>query len=149
MVPKSARLLALLLTAALAGCGGPFVLLPGGALEGAPAAVPESWSFTDAVKTVQLETRPADPYSVNIWVVAVGPHLYVHAGASRSSWVENLEADPNVRLRVDGPIYELAASRVETQEEFDRFSDAYEQKYGRRPRNGDVAEAYLFRLRGR
>lgn len=140
--------LALALTASIAGCGRPFVLLPGGALEGPTVATPESWSFTDAVKTVQLETRPADPYSVNIWATAAG-EMYVHAGANRSTWVEHLEADPNVRLRVNGSIYELAASRVDDQAEFDRFSDAYERKYGRRPRNGNVAEAYLFRLRAR
>jgi hypothetical protein len=98
------------------------------------------------VKTVQLETLPTDPYSVNIWVIALGEHLYVHAGASRSTWVVNLEADPDVRVRVADSIYELAASRVEDQAEFDRFSDAYERKYGSRPRNESVAEAYLFRL---
>jgi hypothetical protein len=139
-------LVALALAAAVAGCGGPCVLLPGGALEGSTVATPDGWSFTDAVDTVQLETRPADPYSVNIWVIALGGDLYVHAGANRSTWVEHMEADPNVRLRVDDSIYELAASRVEDQGEFDRFSDAYEQKYGRRPRNENVGEAYLFRL---
>jgi hypothetical protein len=79
-------------------------------------------------------------------VIALGENLYVHAGANRSTWVENIEADPNVRLRVNDSIYELVASRVDGQEEFDRFSDAYEKKYGRRPRNENVAEAYLFRL---
>jgi len=138
--------LALSLAAPLAGCGRPFVLLPGGALEGKAVPLPESWAFTDEVNTIQLETRAADPYSVNIWVIALGEHLYVHAGANRSAWVENLEADPKVRLRVNDSIYELAAARVAEQAEFDRFSDAYERKYGRRPRNGNVTEAYLFRL---
>jgi hypothetical protein len=146
MVTRALLCLALLLSA---GCEGPFVLLPGGALEGATAGIPESWSFTDAVETVQLETRPADPYSVNIWVIALGESLYVHAGANRSTWVENLEGDAKVRLRVGESIYELAATRVEDQGEFDRFSDAYERKYGRRPRNGSVTEAYLFRLAAR
>ena len=140
---------ALLLTVPTAGCSGPFVLLPGSALEGTTVAAPDDWSFTDAVKTVQLETLPSDPYSVNIWVIAMGEHLYVHAGANRSEWVENMEKDPNVRIRVDGSIYELTASRVGAQEEFDRFSDAYERKYGRRPRNENAAEAYLFRLAAR
>jgi hypothetical protein len=40
-------------------------------------------------------------------------------------------------------------TRVGTQDEFDRFSDAYERKYGRRPRNDNVTEAYLFRLAAR
>lgn len=146
MVTRPVLFLGLMLTASVAGCGGPLALLPGGALEGPTVATPESWSFTDAVKTVQLETLPADPYSVNIWVIAIDDHLYVHAGAHRSTWVENIEADPNVRLRVNDSIYELAASRVDDQGEFDRFSDAYEQKYGLRPRNGSAAEAYLFRL---
>jgi hypothetical protein len=141
--------LALLLAAPIAGCGRPLLLLPGGALEGPTAPIPESWSFTESVKTVQLETLPADPYSVNIWVIALGEHLYVHAGANRSTWVENLEADPDVRLRVHDSIYELVAARVTAQEEFDRFSDAYERKYDRRPRNESVVEAYLFRLGAR
>ena len=48
------------------GCG-PFVLLPGGRLDGSPAPTPSNWSSTSEVDTVQLETRPEDPYSVNIW----------------------------------------------------------------------------------
>ena len=149
-MPTNHLLLLLVLSlASAAGCGRPFVLLPGGALEGKPAAVPESWAFTDEVTTVQLETRPAQPYSVNIWVTAAGGALYVHAGANRSEWVEHIEADPNVRLKVEESIYELTAARVTDQSEFDRFSDAYEKKYGRRPRNENVAEVYLFRLSAR
>jgi hypothetical protein len=129
----------------LAGCG-PFLLLPGGELEGTPAAVPEDWAWSDAVSTVQLETRPSDPYSVNIWAVGLGPRIYVHAGTNRAAWVEHIEADPAVRLRVERSLYELRAARVEAQQEFDEFSAGYERKYGRRPRNENVAEAYLFRL---
>jgi len=136
----------LVLGAALASCGRPTLLLPGGALEGQVATTPDDWSFTDEVDTIQLETLPADPYSVNIWVIALDSHLYVHAGANRSTWVENMESDPRVRLRVGEAIYELTAARVATQEEFDRFSDAYEKKYDRRPGNENVAEAYLYRL---
>ena len=60
-----------------------------------------------------------------------------------------METNPDVRLRVAGEIYDLRASRVEDQDEFDRFSDAYQQKYGSRPWNESVDEAYLFRLDGR
>jgi hypothetical protein len=133
----------------LLGCDGPFVLLPGGALRGDVAAVPPSWAFTDDIDTIQLETNPAEPYSVNIWVVALDEHLYVHAGANRAEWVGHMEQDAQVRLRAGGAIYELAAQRVEAQDEFDRFADAYQEKYGIRPRNEDVNEAYLFRLSAR
>jgi hypothetical protein len=149
MIRNSILVFALMLCGSVAGCSGPLVLLPGGALEGPTAAVPDDWAFTDTVETVQLETRPADPYSVNIWVIALGENLYVHAGASRSTWVENMEADPNVRLRVGDSVYELAATRVEGQDEFDRFIDAYERKYERRPRNEKIGEVYLFRLAAR
>jgi hypothetical protein len=139
-------LLALVLAALVAGCGGPFLVLPGGKLEGTVIAAPGDWSLLREVKTVQLETRPGDPYSVNIWAVGMGSRVYVHAGANRSTRVEHMEADASVRLRVKDLIYELEAKRVESQDEFDRFSDAYEKKYGSRPRNEVVTEAYLFRL---
>ncbi len=143
-----ARLIAMSSLFLVAGCG-PFLLLPGGKLEGTTAPGPSDWAFTDHVKTVQLETLPEDPYSVNIWVVGIEFLLYVHAGANRSRWVENIEANPEVRIRVEGRLYELRASRVEGQDEFARFSNAYEKKYGLRPRNESVKEAYLFRLEAR
>ena len=106
----------------LAGWG-PFLLLPGGELEGPEAPAPADWSFTDNFKTIQFETNPSDPYSVNIWVIQFDGHLYVHAGKNRAAWVEHMEADANVRIRIDGKIYRLSAARVTDQSEFDRFSD--------------------------
>jgi hypothetical protein len=143
-----ARLIALSSLFLVAGCG-PFLILPGGELDGSTAPAPNDWSFSAEVGTVQLETRPEDPYSVNIWAVGMGPVLYVHAGANRSSWVEHMEANSEVRVRVEDQLYDLRASRVEDQDEFTRFSDAYEEKYGSRPRNENVGEAYLFRLEAR
>jgi hypothetical protein len=143
-----ARLIALSSLFLVAGCG-PFLILPGGELDGSTAPAPNDWSFSAEASTVQLETRPEDPYSVNIWAVGMGPVLYVHAGANRTSWVEHMEANSDVRVRIEDKLYELRASRVENQDEFTRFSDAYEEKYGSRPRNENVAEAYLFRLDAR
>jgi hypothetical protein len=142
------RIAALSLLLGLAGCG-PILVIPGGVLDGAAMQAPSDWSFSDQIDTMQLETRPADPYSVNIWAVGIGASLYVHAGANRASWVEYMEANAQVRVRADGQLYELNASRVESQDEFNRFSNAYESKYGVRPRNESAAEAYLFRLQAR
>ncbi len=61
-----ARLIAMSSLFLVAGCG-PFLLLPGGKLGGATAPAPSDWAFADEVNTAQLETRPEDPYSVNIW----------------------------------------------------------------------------------
>jgi hypothetical protein len=125
---------------------GPSLLLPGGELSGTLSAPPNDWGWTEDVSTIQLETRPEDPYSVNIWVVGIRDKLYVHAGENLSNWVENMEDDPSVRVLIDGKIYELTAYRVEDQAEFDAFSDVYEKKYDSRPRNENVNEAYLFQL---
>ncbi len=146
--PLLARLIALSSLSLIMGCG-PFLLLPGGKLDGVSTPDPGDWSFSDRVSTVQLETRPEDPYSVNIWASGLGPVLYVHAGANRTTWVEHMEANSDVRIRVEDKLYDLRASRVDGQEEFAQFSDAYEVKYGSRPRNENVAEAYLFRLEPR
>ena len=75
--------------------------------------------------------------------------LYVHSGTNRATWIENMGNDSNVRLQADGAIYDLAASRVTSQDEFNRFSSASEQKYGNPPRNSSVSKAYLFRLAAR
>ncbi|MEZ4334162.1 MAG: DUF2255 family protein [Myxococcota bacterium] len=134
--------------ACLFGCG-PTLLLPGGELSGPVAATPDDWGFSDAISTIQLETRPADPYSVNIWAVGIGDRLYVHAGANRSRWVEHLIADPLARVRVGGTIHPVVATRVGDPAEFAVFADAYQKKYGMRPRNENVAEVYLYRLDAR
>jgi hypothetical protein len=96
-----------------------------------------------------LETNPDDPYSVNLWVIGSGASLYVHAGANRAKWVEHIEGNPNVRVKIHDALYQLKAMRVVDASEFARFSDVYETKYGNRPRNENVAEAYLFRLEAR
>jgi len=141
-------LASLVLLLLVLGCG-PFVLIPGGELSGGVTEVPNDWSFTKEISTVQLESRPSDPYSVNIWATGVGKDLYLHAGANRANWVEYIEADPRVRLQIEDKIYELRATRVEDPAEFKRFADAYEEKYARRPRNENVREVYLMRLEAR
>ena len=133
----------------LVSCGGPFVLLPGGELEGEVAPAPADWTFSDEISTIQIETNPADPYSVSIWAVGVGDVLYLHAGANRTTWIEHLEVDPRLRARVDDRIYELVSSRVTDADEFALFAEAYDEKYGVRPRNENVDEVYLLRLEAR
>jgi hypothetical protein len=130
-------------------CGGPFVLLPGGELAGQVEHVPAEWSVLDDISTVQIETNPEDPYSVNIWAAAVGSSLYLHAGGNRTTWVEHLEVNPNIRVRIDDKIYEMIGSRVSGEDEYATFSDAYEIKYGIRPRNENIDEIYVIRLEAR
>ena len=129
-----------------AGCGGPFLTIPGSELDGVSTPIPADWAFTDEVSTIQIETNPADPYSVNIWVVSLDGHLYLHAGAYRTNWVEHLESDPLLRVGIAGKLYDLQAERVLGAPEFARFADAFEAKYDQRPRNENIDEIYVYRL---
>ena len=132
----------LALAVLLGGCG----YIPSGAREGTPAALPDDWSAVAASDVIRFETQPADPYSVELWVIGVDNVLYVHAGDNRTKWVEHMEVDANVRLLHDGSIYELRAERVTDQAEFETFAVIYDEKYGWRPRNENIEEIYLYRL---
>ena len=112
----SVRLLSLLFVIATSGCNGPFMLLPGGGLGGAVKPSPSDWSFVGEYETAQLETRPEDPYSVNIAVTVIEGSLYINAGDTETEWVKNIAANPPVRLRLDDMLYEPApsASRAPT-----------------------------------
>ncbi len=124
----------------------PFVMIPGGELSGEVQSVPSDWSFSDAVKTVQLETRPADAYSVNIYGVAVGREFYVAASKPDNQWVRNIADDDNVRLRIGKAIYELRAVRDDSPEGRERFLAAMKRKYDYEPEEGEPYESLLFRL---
>ncbi len=108
----SVRLLSLLLVIATSGCNGPFMLLPGGGLEGAVKPSPSDWSFVGEYETAQLETQPEDPYSVNIAVTVIEGNLYINAGDTETEWVKNIAANSLVRLRLDDVLYESRAERV-------------------------------------
>ena len=118
------------------GCG-PIGPIAGGALSGpvGPAQVPD-WSFADSIETAQLETRPADPHSVNIWFAAIGDRLYVSTSMilgtrepSTRGWVEHVGKDPRVRIRLGQTIFERVARRVEDDAEYAAARQALEAKY--------------------
>jgi hypothetical protein len=138
-----------LLAALAIGCGGPVWMFSGGALSGPSKPHPESWSFSDSVEVVQLETRPDDPYSVNIWGAAVGSHFFIAAGDQASEWVAHLNDDPNVRVKVGDAIYELRAVRSTDAAERDAFLAAVKHKYDFQPEADQVEQAPLFRLEPR
>ena len=61
---------------------GPLGPFPGPKLTGPVVEEPVAdWSSIDAVKVVQIETDPEDPYSVSTWITRVGNEIYVFAGS--------------------------------------------------------------------
>jgi len=138
-----------LLLATSPGCGGeggPAGLLPGGRLTGEPTATPADWGMAGNAGTMQLETNPAEPYSVNLAYTVLGGRFYVNAGGTETRWAAHIAADPRVRLRLDERLYDLRARRVTDAAEIDAFAEAWKSQsfFRRDPRGYD--EVWLFEL---
>ncbi len=141
------RLMSLVLLTLLVGCGDPISMLPGGALDGVPTPAPADWSSVADVKTIQVEFRPSDPYSHNIWGVGIGRDLYIATSAKGTRWTPFLAADPRVRVRIGKALYNLTAVPVTDAAERARVGDAYAVKYDIKADDNWVAGGGLiFRL---
>ena len=144
------RVLGILAVLLVTGCSSEMLPFSSGALEGGSVVpAPADWRGVAEREVVQLESQPSDPYSVNIWVLGEETHLYVFAGGTKANWIEHIEMDPNVRMKIGDSIYELVAERVTDADEFEHFAQGWEAKYGRRPWNEDVNDTYLMRLTAR
>jgi hypothetical protein len=98
---------------ALFGGLGPLAFVPGGVLWGEVREPPEDWSFTDAIGEIQVQTHVGPlPWSVTTWVLSEGGDLFVAAGLCDRVWTHRVMADPQVRLRIDGVVYEMLAHQV-------------------------------------
>jgi len=119
------------LAALIVGCS-PNAQRPGTALSGAEAALPADWRFTDATKEIQLQvhTPYLIPHAVTIWCAQVDGALYVAASApSQKRWPSWVDRDPNVRLDIDGKIYDVKLVPLESAEQIDPVRTAYATKY--------------------
>ena len=127
------------------GCNGPFVVFPGGALSGDVKTTLPSWSAGE-YGTAQLETNPAEPYSVNIAYTVLDDGLYINAGDTETQWVKHMTADPRVRLRVDGVVYEADVVRIDDAAILDAFAEAWtsQSMFRRDPR--ELEQVWLYRL---
>ena len=130
----------------LAACSEPFIVFAGGALSGEEEAPPEDWSELESEETFQLEARPEDPYSVNIWAVGIGRDVYIGTGPDGTRWSGYLEEDPRVRLRVGETLYPLLARRVTDRDERRQVAAAYAEKYELDRDENWVKDALVYRL---
>jgi hypothetical protein len=141
-ITSTVSLLAIL---CLASCTDPLVMIPGGKLSGEAASVPESWSSVP--DTIQFEVRPSNPYSLNIWGVVDNSNLYV--ATVDAKWVPFVAADADVRVRIDGKLYELNATLVSDADELKAVAAAYVVKYDNDPSDNWVDTGQAYRLTAR
>ncbi len=128
---------------------GPLFVTSGGQLRGVVEDTPAAWHFDQTTGVAQLETRPKDPYSVNLAYVQLAGRLYVYAGDTRTNWVEHIEQNPFVRIRVDESIYPVRAVRVDDVDELTTFAAQWTSRstFQRDPMQFD--EVWLYRLEAR
>jgi hypothetical protein len=136
------------------GCApiGPFA---GGRLSGTPGPADVSdWRFAKDEDVAQLETRPDDPHSVNTWFVALADRLYVPTSMIKGpknpeerGWVQQVERDPNVRIRLGKEVFARRAVRVLAEPEYESARSALEDKYELDPAKRDPERTiWIFRL---
>ncbi len=128
----------------LSACHGPLGPFAGGRLSGTISTEPSAdWSVAAGHDTVVIETRPDDPYSVQVHYYVVGDQLYVEAmprGWSR--WRGFLAADPLARVRFGDRIYPVRAVPVVRADEIASVLPVFYTKDARRPPTGcDVDDA--------
>jgi hypothetical protein len=141
----------------LPGCGGPIGPLSGGRLSGDVKPAPSDWGFAANVEQAQLETNPVKPRSVNVWIAVKDGALFLSSSMilgpklpTERGWVRDVEADENVRLRIEGAVYELRARRVLDDAEVAAVRAALETKYELDA--GDIdpdREVWVFQLEAR
>ena len=101
----------ILLTLTLSACSGPFLLLPGSALDGPEASIERAETSGEGT-LIELETRPADPYSVNLNAFFINGAVYIDPAEDRQ-WYQYLLEDANVRVKFagDDTVYTAVAVR--------------------------------------
>ncbi len=112
------------LTSLALACGGPVLMIPGGRLTGNVVESADDFSFTAANKdtSIDLETRPSAPYSVELNYTVKNGRIYLDPKEGRI-WLDHIRDDPNVRVRLDGNVYPLRAVQVEDPDELEGFRE--------------------------
>lgn len=136
----------LTLSMALTACDTPMLFTAGGELSGSVQNAPATWQFAEDSGLAQLETRPTDPYSINLAYVQLDGRLYIYAGNTRTNWVEHIEQNALVRIRVNEIIYPARAERVTDNDELVAFAAEWAGRsmFQRDPMQFD--EVWLYRL---
>ena len=124
----------------------PFGTIPGKRLRGEEVTEPiDDWSFAQQYRRVNVEVRPADPYSVNAGYFVHERILYI--SSSKSRWAQFMLQEPNIRIRIGDKLYRVRATRMEGVH-LEQAQKAYSDKNPRRTPE-QIAERWFFRIEAR
>jgi hypothetical protein len=101
------RVAGIIFLIALSGCQTAFLTLPGKQLTGTEIPT-SSFKFAAGFSLLQLEVRPAKPYSVWLRVVMKVDELYIDAAPNRR-WHTYLKDESRVRVKLGNNIYPAEA----------------------------------------
>jgi hypothetical protein len=105
---------------------------PGLWLTGETAPFAADWSFTNTIPeiAIQVHTPYLLPHSVTIWCSSVDGKLYVGSSAPETKrWPAWADADPNVKLKIDGKVYEVRLEPLTSPDEVAPVQQAFAVKY--------------------
>jgi hypothetical protein len=95
----------------------------------AEADFPE-WDRVSDVQTIEVLTFDVDGElrETPVWFVLLNGEAYLRTSNSR--WLDNLRRDPNLRLRIEGVLYEAEAEEIPGQGILAKVDLASMRKYG-------------------
>ncbi|MCR9260971.1 MAG: hypothetical protein NXH95_14705 [Pseudomonadaceae bacterium] len=107
------RGLGLVILLSLGACSKPLLWLPGSALSGPEAQLSAAVLPAEGGVLI-METRPADPYSVNIGYTVIDGYIHIDPAEERR-WYQHIKMNSNVRIQLEGeePVYPAKALVVE------------------------------------
>ena len=107
------RVFGLVVLLSLGACSKPLLWLPGGALSG-PEAQFAAAKLPAEGGVLVLETRPADPYSVNIGYTVIDGYMHIDPAEERR-WYQHIKKNASVRIQLEGAevVYPAKAVVVE------------------------------------
>ncbi len=93
---------------------------------------PPALAELDRAKTVVLTHRgrkSGKPYNVTIWFMVDGDHLNLSTMNMARQWVQNVQANPHVSLRIGGVVLEGEVSLVTEAADMTRVVALMKKKY--------------------
>lgn len=99
-------------------------------LAGTPRAVAFDWRPFEQERTIRILTHDedGDPRETKVWTVVVDGVGYIRT--TGSAWLENIQRNPEVQIRLRGYEYLMRAEVVRDAKTRARVEEAYREKYG-------------------